>query len=577
MAKVVLNDITNVATSLNDLNYNFTAIENAFADHLSRKPAATNHLETSLDLNSNNIYNVKYLQAEDLRVNGQSFTDNMSTVNSLISTSELIRNETTIIAAQAAASAEEAADIVVGLGDQVAQASASANLAYGYKVEAANSFTIAQEQAVAANASANTASAAALSASTNAAQTALDVIDTTADALQTGLDAVAASASKAAAAISETNAAISAAEAAASAGALTPVEDQILASAAKTTPVDTDEFGIVDTTVLKRLSWANVKATLLTYFNTVYATLAALNLKAPLASPALTGTPTAPTAISGTSTTQLATTAFVTSADALKADLASPTFTGTVGGITSTMIGNTPAGNIAATTVQAALNELDSEKAALAGNTSQSFSMLHGTVAGTLGVGTTAPTAKLTVAKDLSGYGDSTGFRLQAATTDTSNLLFGGASTALNASFLQSYKEGTSQGSRALLLNPLGGDVLVTGTGTLGYGTGAGGTVTQATDKSTAVTLNKPCGQITMNNAALAAGATVFFLVNNSLAGISDVVGASIAGGVASGAAYMVRTGATTGGFYILVKNDSAGSLSEALVLNFNIKKGATS
>jgi hypothetical protein len=51
--------------------------------------------------------------------------------------------------------------------------------------------------------------------------------------------------------------------------------------------------------------------------------------KAPLASPALTGTPTAPTAAPGTSTTQLATTAFVTAADNLKAPLASPAFTGT--------------------------------------------------------------------------------------------------------------------------------------------------------------------------------------------------------------------------------------------------------
>jgi|CXWL01.1.fsa_nt_gi hypothetical protein len=52
------------------------------------------------------------------------------------------------------------------------------------------------------------------------------------------------------------------------------------------------------------------------------------NLKAPLASPSLTGTPTAPTAAAGTNTTQLATTAFVTTADNLKANLASPTFTG---------------------------------------------------------------------------------------------------------------------------------------------------------------------------------------------------------------------------------------------------------
>lgn len=56
---------------------------------------------------------------------------------------------------------------------------------------------------------------------------------------------------------------------------------------------------------------------------------AALAAKAPLASPALTGTPTAPTATAGTNTTQIATTAFVNAVTALKASLASPRFTGT--------------------------------------------------------------------------------------------------------------------------------------------------------------------------------------------------------------------------------------------------------
>jgi hypothetical protein len=61
----------------------------------------------------------------------------------------------------------------------------------------------------------------------------------------------------------------------------------------------------------------------------------ALDLKANLASPTFTGTPTLPTGTIGTtqtagnSTTALATTAFVTTADNLKANLASPTFTGT--------------------------------------------------------------------------------------------------------------------------------------------------------------------------------------------------------------------------------------------------------
>jgi hypothetical protein len=53
-----------------------------------------------------------------------------------------------------------------------------------------------------------------------------------------------------------------------------------------------------------------------------------LALKAPLASPTFTGTPAAPTAVAATSTTQIATTAFVTTADNLKANIASPTLTG---------------------------------------------------------------------------------------------------------------------------------------------------------------------------------------------------------------------------------------------------------
>lgn len=50
--------------------------------------------------------------------------------------------------------------------------------------------------------------------------------------------------------------------------------------------------------------------------------------KAPLASPALTGNPTAPTAAPGDNDTSIATTAFVTAAAALKANLASPVLTG---------------------------------------------------------------------------------------------------------------------------------------------------------------------------------------------------------------------------------------------------------
>lgn len=116
------------------------------------------------------------------------------------------------------------------------------------------------------------------------------------------------------------------------------------------------------------------------------------------------------------------------------------------------------------------------------------------------------------------------------------------------------------------------GNVLVTSPACLGYGTGSGGTVTQATSKSTAVTLNKPTGQITMNGAALAAGATVVFTVTNSIANYIDVVNLNHRGG----GNYNVWQNPGIGNFDVYVKNISAGSLSDALQINFAIIKGAT-
>ena len=63
-----------------------------------------------------------------------------------------------------------------------------------------------------------------------------------------------------------------------------------------------------------------------TEFNNIATAVAT---KADLASPALTGIPTAPTASSGTANTQIATTAFVDTAVSPKANSASPALTGT--------------------------------------------------------------------------------------------------------------------------------------------------------------------------------------------------------------------------------------------------------
>lgn len=73
---------------------------------------------------------------------------------------------------------------------------------------------------------------------------------------------------------------------------------------------DTDELNLLDG-VSTSLTTAEIST--LVNSDTTTTLQAQLNLKAPLASPALTGTPTAPTAAADTNTTQIATTAFVQS------------------------------------------------------------------------------------------------------------------------------------------------------------------------------------------------------------------------------------------------------------------------
>ena len=104
-----------------------------------------------------------------------------------------------------------------------------------------------------------------------------------------------------------------------------------------------------------------------------------------------------------------------------------------------------------------------------------------------------------------------------------------------------------------------------------------GGTVTQATNKSTGVTLNTESGQITMNNAALADAAEVSFTVTNSKIAATDVV-VACHGSAGTAGAYIVSANAiAAGSFAITVSNVSGGALSEAIVINFVALKGASS
>ena len=115
------------------------------------------------------------------------------------------------------------------------------------------------------------------------------------------------------------------------------------------------------------------------------------------------------------------------------------------------------------------------------------------------------------------------------------------------------------------------GNLRVT-SGVLGYGPGAGGTATQETSKSAPVTLNKPCGQITMHPAEMGTG-SLGFTLNNSL--LSDADGLIVTPtGPFTNYAVEVAYYPTATSVVLRVRNFDVPR-SDALIINFMLIKGS--
>jgi len=114
----------------------------------------------------------------------------------------------------------------------------------------------------------------------------------------------------------------------------------------------------------------------------------------------------------------------------------------------------------------------------------------------------------------------------------------------------------------------------------IGYSVAAQGAVTQATDKSTGVTLNKSAGRITMNAAALAGGAVASFVLTNNLISANDTMIVCVSSnttGSAAGAYTTYVSYLAAGSALITLRNLTAStSYSEAVIINFAIIHGAS-
>lgn len=149
--------------------------------------------------------------------------------------------------------------------------------------------------------------------------------------------------------------------------------------------------------------------------------------------------------------------------------------------------------------------------------------------------------------------------------TSAQTAAYGGASgSVLAASHFLPYPQPIT--ATALLAN-------TSTNGGVGYSTGAGGTVTQTSSRTTLVTLNTLSGQITLVSAAGSASPQTFQVSNTQVAA-TDTVNACQASGTDL---YEVFVTHVQAGSFKITFFTTGGTTTEQPVFNFNVVKGASS
>lgn len=214
-----------------------------------------------------------------------------------------------------------------------------------------------------------------------------------------------------------------------------------------------------------------------------------------------------------------------------------------------------------ATALSLGTNSAAVENIRLDGNTISTLNADGNLILAPNGVGKVAIAAAQITGGDISGITD-----LAIADGGT------GASTAADARTNLGLGSLATQNASAAAIT--GGSVLATTL--IGYSTttNTGGSVTQGTDKSTGVQLDKPCGQIITHAASLSAGTRVSFTLTNNVITTTSTVIVNIAAGATADAYIVSVTAVGSGSCRIQIANLSGSPLGEALTLNFTVLGG---
>jgi hypothetical protein len=213
---------------------------------------------------------------------------------------------------------------------------------------------------------------------------------------------------------------------------------------------------------------------------------------------------------------------------------------------------------------------------------------VFGDTSGNVGIGTTSPTSKLHVAsaaatQNVITMTGSTTAATNLQMTNTGGNFYLGLDNSTGTSFGKDAYSGnlyisgtypmlfwTSSAERMRIDSS--GNVLVTNVAGLGYGTGSGGTVTQATSRTTGVTLSKPTGAITMFSAAGSTTAATF-TVTNTLVAATDTIILNQKSGTNL---YVLLVTAVVAGSFNITFYTTGGTASDTPVINFSVIKGVT-
>jgi len=117
------------------------------------------------------------------------------------------------------------------------------------------------------------------------------------------------------------------------------------------------------------------------------------------------------------------------------------------------------------------------------------------------------------------------------------------------------------------------GGSVAANSGSMGYATGAGGSVTQTTSRTTGVTINKACGSITLVSAAGSA-TPASFTVTNSVVAATDVIDINQKSGTDL---YQVFVTNVAAGSFKVTFFTTGGTTTEQPVFNFAVTKAVTS